>query len=133
LSATISCVALSELVHITLEPTEMLIGFGVNPPLTILAFTVVDGDMGELAFPQAIAASKIRTANVILIRMGMAALLSERDRANTRPFEMQRSRGTTAAARVTAGLREIRSERAARKSSVSGHGREDRDLSVSHA
>jgi hypothetical protein len=62
----------SVFVHMTVEPTEMLIGFGVNPPLTMVAFTVVGvGAVGELPFPQAIAASRNVTANVSLIQMDM--------------------------------------------------------------
>jgi len=59
-------------VHVTVEPTEILIGFGMKPPLTIVALTDVGvGAVGELPFPHAIAAVNSITANVIFIRRDM--------------------------------------------------------------
>jgi hypothetical protein len=75
-----TCAIVSLFIHVTVDPTEMLIGFGVNPPLTIVAFTVVGvGAVGELPFPQATAAIRNITATVILIRMDM--IISFRIRA----------------------------------------------------
>jgi len=53
-------------VHVTDEPTEILIGFGVNPLLPMDALTVVGvGVVGELP-PHAIAAANNNTAHVSL-------------------------------------------------------------------
>ena len=71
-SATTECATVSLFIHVTEEPTEILIGFGAYPPLTIVALTVVGvGDVGELLLPHAIAAINNITAKVILIRMDM--------------------------------------------------------------
>jgi hypothetical protein len=65
-----SCGALSLLVHLTVEPAEILIGFGVNPPLTIAALIVVG--VGEVLLePHAIAAINDTTTKVILIVIDM--------------------------------------------------------------
>ena len=56
-------------VHITAEPTEILIGFGVNPPFVIVAFTVVPGAVGELPLPHPIVAINKIAAHIILIRI----------------------------------------------------------------
>jgi hypothetical protein len=50
-------------VHVTDEPTGILIGFGLNPPLLMVAVTfIVLGEVGEL-FPHAVAAISKNTAN----------------------------------------------------------------------
>ena len=72
-SATIACPAESLFVHVTVDPTEILIGFGANPPAVIVALTVVGvGDIDEL-LPHADAAVNKSTAQVILIPTDMMA------------------------------------------------------------
>ena len=75
LSATIACAVVSLFVHVTVEPTEMLIGFGVNPPLTIEALMLVGvGVVGELD-PHAIAAVNDINANVIFTKDMLCSFL----------------------------------------------------------
>jgi hypothetical protein len=70
LSATIACAVLSVFIHMTVEPTEMLIGFGVNPPLAIVALTVVAvGAAGELPFAQPTAVIKNVPTHINLIQV----------------------------------------------------------------
>jgi hypothetical protein len=57
-------------IQVTVEPTEMLIGSGVNPLLTILAVTGVGvGVVDEL--PHAMAAANTITAKLIFIHGDM--------------------------------------------------------------
>ena len=65
-SATIACALVSLFVQVTVEPTEMLIGFGVNPLPAIEALMFVGvGVVGELDDPHATAAVNAATAKVI--------------------------------------------------------------------
>jgi hypothetical protein len=86
LSETTECVAVSVFVHITAEPTEILIGFGVNPPFVIVAFIVVPGAVGELPLPHPIVAINNIAAHIILIRIDIIVFfLPACGRAKTSP------------------------------------------------
>jgi hypothetical protein len=69
-SAVMAWAIVSLLVHVTVEPTDRLIGFGVNPPLTIVAPMLVGvGLIGEL--PHAVAAASNIATSVIFIGRGI--------------------------------------------------------------
>jgi hypothetical protein len=82
LSDTTECVAVSLFIHVTLDPTEILIELGLNPPLTIVALTDMGvGDIGEL-LPHAVAAVKTVTATIILVQMDMIRSFLRSGRCN---------------------------------------------------
>jgi hypothetical protein len=59
-------------IQLTVDPTEMVIAFGENPPLVIVAVTVVGvGDMGELLLVHAAAAAKTIAASTTFILTDM--------------------------------------------------------------
>ena len=74
----------SMFVHVTVEPAEILIGSGVNPPATILAVMGVGvGAVDEL--PHAVAAVNAITAKLNFIHWNMSYSLRQYYSANELP------------------------------------------------
>jgi hypothetical protein len=85
----------SVFVHVTDEPTEILIGFGVNPLLPMDALTVVGvGAAGERSFPQAIAAVDSNTAIASFRKdMMISSLLPTVEYVQTKSLRVPRKPG----------------------------------------
>ena len=105
-------------VHVTDEPTEILIGFGVNPLPAMEALTLVGlGDVGELFLPHAIAADNTHTANVSL-QKDMISSFQNRHEVQTSGLQMTRDVVWIDGENVTAGLRRTTCQHGGRKPSV---------------